>query len=115
MAKLSELFILHNSKSSGFESYEQGEIRFISNGFYNNGVVGLVKPRSKDRVFNFHGICASAFCEATVQEPPFLPRGNGGSGLVVLEPKKKMLHDELLYYAAYINRFSKWRFSFGRM
>lgn len=115
MAKLSELFILHNSKSSGFENYEKGDIRFISNGFYNNGVVGMVAPHPRDRVFNFYGICVSAFCEATVQEPPFLPRGNGGSGLVVLEPKKQMSHDELLYYAAYINRFLKWRFSFGRM
>jgi hypothetical protein len=105
----------HNSKSSGFKSYDQGDTRFISNGFYNNGVVGLVTPHPKDRIFNFRGICVSAFCEATVQEPPFLPRGNGGSGLLVLEPKKKMSYDELLYYAAYINKFLKWRFSFGRM
>jgi hypothetical protein len=115
MAKLSDLFIVRNSKSSGFESYEKGNTRFVSNGFYNNGVVGLVTPQPRDRVFSFYGICVSAFCEATVQEPPFLPRGNGGSGLVVLEPKKQMSHDELLYYAAYINRFLKWRFSFGRM
>lgn len=99
----------------GFSSYDKGDVRFISNGFYNNGVVGQVKPTPKDRVFNFLGICISAFCETTVQEPPFLPRGNGGSGLIVLEPKKQMPNDELLYYAAYINKSIRWRFSFGRM
>jgi hypothetical protein len=77
--------------------------------------VGYVTPLDGDRVFNFRGICVSAFCEATVQEPPFLPRGNGGSGLLVLEPIKEMSKNELLFYAAYINKAYQWRFSFGRM
>ncbi len=115
MVVLSDLFIVHNSKSGGFESYQQGNVRFISNGFQNNGIVGLVEPKPNDRVFNFKGICVSAFCEATVQEPPFLSRGNGGSGLIVLEPRKSMSNEELLYYAAYINETIRWRFSFGRM
>jgi hypothetical protein len=112
---LSELFEVHNSRSSGFEDYKQGNVRFVSNGLQNNGIRGLITPNPEDRVFDFRGICVSAFCEATVQEPPFLPRGNGGSGLIVLEPKRQMGYDELLYYAAYVNETMRWRFSFGRM
>lgn len=112
---LSELFNVHNSRSLGLEDYKKGNVRFISNGLQDNGIKGLVTPNPEDKVFNFRGICVSAFCEATVQEPPFLPRGNGGSGLIVLEPKKQMSYDELLYYAAYINETMRWRFSFGRM
>lgn len=113
--KISDLFTVHIAKSKGFERYDRGEIPFISNGFINNGVVGFVSPFKGDRVFKFMGICVSAFCEATVQEPPFLPRGNGGSGLTVLEPIKEMSKDELFYYASYINQSHQWRFSFGRM
>ncbi len=115
MTELSKLFRFHNSKSRGFDGYQPGDIRFVTNGFYNNGVQGLVMPFPGDRVFQFKGICVSAFCEATVQEPPFLPRGNGGSGLLVLEPERPMTHDELVYYAAFMNESIRWRFSFGRM
>ena len=115
MVKINDLFILHNANSIGFKNYESGNTRFVSNGFYNNGVVGFVKPRPSDRVFHFRAICVSAFCEATVQDPPFLPRGNGGSGLIVLEPRQKMSYEEMLYYSAYINKRISWRFSFGRM
>jgi len=113
--KINDLFKIHNAKSKGFENYDNGTIPFISNGVMNNGVVGFVSPFETDRVFRFRGICVSAFCDATVQDPPFIPRGNGGSGLTVLEPKSKMNKDELLYYSAYINKALNWRFSFGRM
>ena len=113
--KVTDIFYLHTARSRGYEWYDSGSISFVSNGFLNNGVVGHVTPLDRDKVFNFHGICVSAFCEATVQEPPFLPRGNGGSGLLVLEPIKKMSKNELLFYAAYINKTYQWRFSFGRM
>ena len=112
---VSDLFKIHHSKSKGFESYDSGEVPFVSNGLMNNGVIGFVSPLESDRVFDFRGICVSAFCEATVQEPPFLPRGNGGSGLMVLEPIAEMNKEELFYYASYINESFKWRFSFGRM
>ena len=58
---------------------------------------------------------AYAYCEATIQEPPFMARGNGGSGLVVLEPKKAISGEGLLKIAAYINEAIRWRFSYGRM
>ena len=115
MMKIDDLFNIYTAKSKGFENYDLGDIPFISNGFLNNGVVGFVTPYDGDRIFDFRGLCISAFCEATVQEPPFLPRGNGGSGLIVLEPKKEMSKDELLYYSSYINNSFRWRFSFGRM
>lgn len=112
---IDDLFHIHNAKSGGFEMYEVGTVPFISNGVGNLGVLGLVKPRKNDRVFNFDGICVSAFCEATVHKSPYLPRGNGGSGLTVLEPKNKLSFEELLYIASYINSTYRWKFSYGRM
>ena len=113
--KIDDIFILHKAKSKGFEVYDKGDIPFITNGFSNNGIIGYVTPMRADRVFDFQGICLSAFCEATVQSPPFLPRGNGGSGLLVLEPKRALSNEELLQIAAYINNAHSWRFSYGRM
>jgi len=113
--KVSNLFDIDTAKSKGFINYSPGTIPFISNGFYNYGVVGYVDPFESDRVFNDLAICVSAFCEATVQKPPFLPRGNGGSGLTVLIPKEKMDYYELLYYSSAINQNLKWRYSYGRM
>ena len=65
-------------------------------------------------MFKKQGICLSSFCEASVPEIPFLPRGNGGSGLVVLMPKENMMEEELYFYASQLNMF-RWRFSFSRM
>lgn len=67
------------------------------------------------KVFDFTGIVVSAFAEATVQKGPFIARGNGGSGLIVLEPLEPTSLRDLLWYAAYINESVRWRFSFGRM
>ncbi len=53
----------------------------------------------------------SAFCEASVQVPPFVACGRAGNGLVVLEPKEKMAISQLAYFAAYINLAVRWRFS----
>ncbi len=115
MPKITDIFNVTNARSKGFETYSFGNTPFISNGFENNGVVGYVEPFGDDKVFNNLSICISAFCETTVQKPPFLPRGNGGSGLKVLTPKINMSYDELLAYAALINTYLKWRFSYGRM
>ncbi|MGR3303470.1 MAG: hypothetical protein ACUZ8I_13325 [Candidatus Scalindua sp.] len=115
MAKLSDIFNIYTARSKGFERYSRGQTAFVSNGFYNNGVVGYVETFGKDRVFDKIGICVSGFCEATVQKPPFLARGNGGSGLVVLIPKKQMDYQTLLSYSSIINNCLKWRYSYGRM
>lgn len=112
--KINDLFDIQNSMSKGYEKHEKGVVPFISNGLYNNGILGFVTPLKGERIFKEDAICVSSFCEATVQKAPFLPRGNGGSGLVVLIPKTKMMLDELYAYAAQINR-QRWRFSFGRM
>lgn len=109
------VFEIINAKSKGYDSYFEGEIPFISNGLDNNGIVGWISPLPKDRVIHKKSICISAFCEATVQDPPYLPRGNGGSGLTVLVPKLDMSNEQLIFYASYINKFIKWRFSYGRM
>ena len=76
---LTKLFTVEKAKSKGFENYEKGDVPFITNGIGNNGVQGFVKPNETARVFTIDAICVSAFCEATVQKAPFLPRGNGGS------------------------------------
>lgn len=115
MNSVNDLFDLHIARSHAYRAYEGGPVAFVSNGLKNNGVVGYVKPKPKDKVFEFDAVCVSAFCEATMQQAPFVARGNGGSGLVILEPKKPMTSEELFWYAAYINESVRWRFSFGRM
>ena len=112
---IESVFKLTNAKSKGYDSYDFGETPFISNGMMNNGIVGYVTPLETDRVFYTKSICISAFCEATIQNPPFMPRGNGGSGLIVLTPLKSMTDELMIYYAAYINKYCNWRFSYGRM
>src|SRR3990167_3902861 len=112
--KLTDKFEILNAKSKGYDDHEEGKLPFISNSFVNNGVVGYVTPIKGERVFKQKTICVSAFCEATVQKPPFLPRGNGGSVLTILVPKREMTDDELFLYATIIN-IQRWRFSFGRM
>lgn len=114
MPTIEDLFVPHSARSSGFSSYEAGKVTFITNGFRHNGVLGFVKPKPKDRVFKFTGIVLSAFVEATVQAPPFIARGNGGSGLIVLEPRKAMSLNDLGFIAAYINEALRWRFSWYR-
>ena len=115
MPKLTNLFASHVAKSHAYKTYDEGSPAFVSNGFSDNGVVGYVEPKPGDKVFQSRSICVSAFCEATVQEPPFVARGNGGSGLVILEPEKPMTRRVLLEIAAYINEAVRWRFSYGRM
>ena len=113
--KLIDLFNVHIGKSHGYNHYDKGDVAFITNGFVNNGIQGFVTPLSGDKIFRFTGICLSSFCEATVHKPPFIGRGNGGSGLIILEPKEKMTEQNLLYYASFLNNYAKWRFSYGRM
>lgn len=117
LVPIEEVFEIKNAKSKGFNSYYEGEIPFVSNGILNNGIVGYITPNSSDRVFQKKGICLSAFCEATIHEPPFMPRGNGGSGLTILtpKPKYKFEHEDFLFYSAYLNLYCNWRFSYGRM
>ena len=115
MPKLSSLFNSYVARSHSYKSYDMGATAFVSNGLSNNGVLGYVQTKSGDKVFEARSICVSAFCEATVQEPPFMARGNGGSGLVILDPKKAISRDGLLRVAAYINKAIQWRFSYGRM
>lgn len=112
--KLSSLFEIINAKSKGFETYENGGVAFVTNGYYDDSILGYVKPKKNDRVFEKKAICLSSFCEPTIQNPPFLPRGNGGSGLIVLVPIKKMSEEELYFYASQI-KMKKWRFSYSRM
>jgi hypothetical protein len=114
MTKINDLFYIKNARSKGYENYEEGNIPFVTNGDYENAILGYVNPLNKDRVFNKQSICLSTFCEASIPEIPFLPRGNGGSGLVVLVPKENMTEEELYFYASQLNMF-RWRFSFSRM
>lgn len=111
---IEDLFNIRGSKSRGYSSHPEGDVPFVSNGTYNNGVVGFVSPLSEEKVFENTSITVSAFGDAIVQKGPFIPRGNGGSGLTVLEPKEDMSLEGLYAYAAQINA-QKWRFSYSRM
>lgn len=114
MPTIEGLFRLHNARSRGFEVHQPGTVAFVTNTLRDNGVLGFVKPMAQERVFDFVGIVLSTFCEATVQIPPFMPRGNGGSGLMVLEPRSALSPAELASIAAYINARLRWRFSWYR-
>ena len=114
MVPIEKLFFLHRAKSGLFSDYEPGDIAYIGNGFVSNAVVGFVSAIQGDRVFKFRGIVVSAFCEATVQAPPFIACGRAGNGLTVLESKAPMDSANLAYIAAYINIAVRWRFSWYR-
>ena len=113
--KIEDLFAMHTATGTGFVHYHHGDTAYVTNGFNNNGVIGFVRPMPRDAVYSFSGLAVSAFGEATVQIPPFIARGNGGSGLVVLEPITPMSADQLGYIAAYINTHIRWRFSWSRV
>ena len=112
---VSDLFNIYAANSKSFSDYSGGSLPYVSNGFYNNGVLGYVDPYPSDRIFKGGTIPVSAFCEAIVQKEDYLPRGNGGSGLIVLEPKTKMDYLQLSEYAAIINCALRWKYSYGRM
>jgi len=114
MKSIEEVFVLHRAKSGAFVDYEPGDVAFLTNGFTDNGLVGYVTPKAKDRVFTFPALVVSAFCEATVQLPPFLAYGAAGTSLVVLEPRSPMTAGQLAYIAAYINQVHRWRFNWYR-
>ena len=114
MPKLNEIFEIKNAKSKSFSDYGYGDVAFISNGDAENSVVGYVESMDQDRVFNKKAICISSFGEVTIPTTPFIARGNGGSGLVVLLPKKDLTDIELYSYASQIN-MQQWKFSFSRM
>ena len=111
MKRLDKIFRTNRARSDLFSRYAPGDVPYVGNGLADNAVVGLVTPMSTDRVFEFTGIAVSAFCEATVQSPPFVACGRAGNGLVVLEPREPMKVAELAYFAAYLNKYARWRFS----
>lgn len=115
MKKLGDIFEIVNARSGSFSSYDRGSVAFVTNSTRDNGVLGYVKPTESDRVFDEPAIVVSTFCDAAVHLPPFLPRGNGGSGLLVLKPRDRPLSvTQLAIYAAHINTALCWRFSWYR-
>jgi len=114
MKTIEDLFIIHHARSGAFAEYKPGEVAYLTNGFTDNGVVGYVKPQPADKVFKFRALVVSAFCEATVQLPPFIAYGAAGTSLNVLEPRKTMTAGQLAYIAAYINAAHRWRFNWYR-
>jgi len=115
MQNLVEIFNIENAKSMSFSIYDKGKIPFVTNGSdLESSILGYVETTSYDRVFKEEAICLTSFGDAIIPPTPFLPRGNGGSGLIVLTPKEKMTKEELYSYASQIN-MQKWRFSFSFM
>ncbi len=114
MKPIYKLFVLHRAKSGLFTDYDPGDVAYIGNSLDDNGVLGFVKPLAKDKVFDCNAIVVSAFCDATVQTPPFIACGRAGNGLTVLQPKSKMTLGQLAFIAAYINQAVSWRFNWYR-
>ena len=114
MTAIKDLFKLHRAKSGLFSDYELGNVAYVGNSLVDNAVVGYVSPLTKDKVFEYPAIAVSAFCEATVQLPPFIACGRAGNGLVVLEPRSPMSLAILATITAYINLAVQWRFNWYR-
>ena len=114
MQTIDDVFIVHRARSGLFSEYATGDVAYVGNGLGDNAVVGFVTPRETDKVFTFRAIVISAFCEATVQLPPFVACGRAGNGLTVLEPRTSMTMGQLAYIAAYINSAVRWRFNWYR-
>ena len=114
MVRIDDIFTIHTAKSVSFSDHDAGPIPFVTSGSANNGVLGLVSADPADKVFYYDGICVSAFAEATPHVGPFIARGNGGSGLVVLEPNPPLSHQNLIQTAAFINAQVGWRFNWYR-
>ena len=112
--RIKDKFLIENARSKSIVDHEEGDTPFVSNGTDNKEVIGFVKPLEREKVFTRKGICISSFCEVSVHTPPFIPRGNGGSGLIVLIPKEEMTEEQLYLYATQI-KLQGWRFSFSRM
>ncbi len=115
MSTVRDLFRAQAARSAPFDDHDPGDVPFVTNGYRDNGTLGYVTPLPEDRVFTELAICVSAFCEATVPTNPFIARGNGGSGLTILTPKKAMSRTDLWAYAGYLSSRHGWKFSFGRM
>lgn len=114
MRPISEIFDLQRAKSGLLSQYEAGDIAYVGNGLTDNGVLAYVTPLDGDRIFHNPAIVISAFCEATVQMPPFIACGRAGNGLVVLTPKTEMDLASMACIAAYINVAVRWRFNWYR-
>ena len=110
---IEEIFDVRRARSVSFDDHEVGPVAFVSNG-EGSGIVGYVKPLENETVFHKAGIAISAMSGASIQAPPFIARGSGGSGLVVLQPVKEMIPEQLLCVAAVYNCSTRWRFSWSR-
>lgn len=114
MKTIEQLFKVHRARSDLFSDYEPGTVAYVGNSLTDNAVVGYVTPRPGDLLFRVRSIVISAFCEASVQPPPFIACGRAGNGLVVLEPRQETTAGALAYTAAYINQAVRWRFNWYR-
>ena len=110
---IEELFHVKRARSASFDDHEMGQVAFVSNG-QGSGIVGYVKPLENEMIFQNAGIAISAMSGASIQAPPFIVRGSGGSGLVVLQPRDEMIPEQLLCVAADYNSSTRWRFSWYR-
>ena len=110
---IEEVFDVRRARSASFDDHEAGSVAFVSNG-EGSGIVGYVKPLRNETVFRKAGIAISAMSGASIQRPPFIARGSGGSGLVVLQPREEMVPEQLLCVVADYNCCTRWRFSWYR-
>lgn len=114
MITLNKVFDIERAKSDAFWKYNSGDVAFITNWDIETSFLGYIEPLENDKVFHKSWICLTSFGNALIHKPPFLPRWNWWSWLLVLIPKHEMTEEELYSYAAQIN-LQQWKFSFSRM
>ncbi len=101
---LNRLFSLYSAKSKGIDSYDRGDVPFVTSAESNNGVVGYVDPEEDDLVFIGPAIAISGLGHATVHFDSFLPKGNGGDSLTIFKPRELTLIEEATgLWEQYIN------------
>jgi hypothetical protein len=113
--RIDEIFFIKSGGArKGLRNYSNGNIPYVSSGSTNNSVIGMVSSLNENEITDSPAITVTAFCQARVQLWDFIGRGNGGSAIKILIPKKPIKTGELLWYASQINAQS-WKYNYGIM
>lgn len=107
---IKKAFDIYTAKSKAFDDYSSGDTPFVSNGFYNNGVVGFHAMPDDAELYEPLTITVSTVSgDSFVQLDKYLATDN----VVVCTPKVKMSIETLFFIAMMLNR-EKWRWLYGR-
>ncbi len=98
--------------SRSFDSYNDGNVPFVSSGNYNNGIKGFVEPKKNEIVDKGNCITVSAVDGSTFYQPvDFLGRGGGGSSINILRNDKLNKYSGLFMAAVIGKTMRKYKFA----